>query len=953
MRVPVICFLLSSFYLPLHSQVDTTLLYNPNTKFGMLDVRLSRGTGHHYYLEENKTFSFRMNGGVPTNTFLNMTAWESSPYAEGNMRQRDASGDMFVMNYRLLPPGNYRPEFSRGYPLVIVLHGLLERGNCADKKCYHADDTFSPNENSPPASTALDNALLNNDYSLIHAGLDYLEARNTNGSRLPDDPALPAGAFPGFVLFPQNLNGWDATSSEDVVRLIRLMISRYNIDEDRVYINGISHGGHGAYEVMKRAPWLFAAGILFSAADDAAIIQQGQADKISGIPLWIFQGGRDVNPTQSRTESYVRAFRKAGATVRYTLYDGLGHGTWNKALDEPDFFSWLLAQKRNNIHVQNGKAIICSTSGAGAKLMLPEGFVKYQWEYNGSLAVETTSGIYVAENPGVYRARYMANDEGPDVGWSNWSDPVNVTVMSVQTPRLEQIGTLLLPDLNMNRNAQLAAVADFPLYYWYRNGELVKELGDTSRVVTLTPKAGSGAYTLRVAGYDLCKSPESRVMHVVFDNGSPVSLATPNTFRGTSISPSTISLTWSDASEGETGFEIWRRKKHADGNYSPWVMIAITEANASLHTDKGVHPGSVYFYKIRAISNMTRSHYLPGAEDEIVVNTPVDLEAPTVPIDLTATQTGVNAIRLSWKPSKDNAGIGKYVITYSGDSAMTQSADTAFTLNDLALNSDYSFTVKAVDLSGNVSPKSNVAQANTYMTGLYYEHSTGVWEGIAAVDWSVKEFSGKVNDFTLAPRTQQDFFNFFFDGYLNIETAGVYQFRLTSDDGSILSLNDTLLIANDGIHTINTVTSPVQILAAGPHRIAVKYFDYQLSDTLLVGYKGPDSNNEWVKIPAEALASRTITATERASQSGDDFEIELYPNPVRDNRILIRLNSSGNDPGTIVIRDMRGAVVYESDFDGEADPEVRLPFDFESGIYILTVKQASRYSHARFLHLPD
>ena len=174
MRVPVICFLLSSFYLPLHSQVDTTLLYNPNTKFGMLDVRLSRGTGHHYYLEENKTFSFRMNGGVPTNTFLNMTAWESSPYAEGNMRQRDASGDMFVMNYRLLPPGNYRPEFSRGYPLVIVLHGLLERGNCADKKCYHADDTFSPNENSPPASTALDNALLNNDYSLIHAGLKKL-----------------------------------------------------------------------------------------------------------------------------------------------------------------------------------------------------------------------------------------------------------------------------------------------------------------------------------------------------------------------------------------------------------------------------------------------------------------------------------------------------------------------------------------------------------------------------------------------------------------------------------------------------------------------------------------------------------------------------------------------------------------------------------------------------------
>ena len=319
MRALLICFFFSSCSItPLLSQVDTTLIYNPNTKFGLLDVRLSKGAGHNYYLEENRTFSFRMDGGTPTNTFLNMTAWDSGPYAEGNMRERGALGDMFVMNYRLLPPMNYRSDFASGYPLVIVLHGLLERGNCADEKCYHADKMFSPNENSPPASTASDNTLLNNDYNLIHAGLDYLEARNTSGSRLPDDPGLPAGAFPGFVLFPQNLNGWDAASSHDVVRLIRLMIAKYNIDEERVYINGISHGGHGAYEVMKRAPWLFAAGILFSAADDAAIIQQAQTEKISGIPLWIFQGGLDANPTQDRTESYVRAFRKAGATVRYT-----------------------------------------------------------------------------------------------------------------------------------------------------------------------------------------------------------------------------------------------------------------------------------------------------------------------------------------------------------------------------------------------------------------------------------------------------------------------------------------------------------------------------------------------------------------------------------------------------------------------------------------------------------
>ena len=83
---------------------------------------------------------------------------------------------------------------------------------------------------------------------------------------------------------------------------------------------------------------------------------------------------------------------------------------------------------------------------------------------------------------------------------------------------------------------------------------------------------------------------------------------------------------------------------------------------------------------------------------------------------------------------------------------------------------------------------------------------------------------------------------------------------MTSNDGNTLDLNDSLLIADDWIHNINTVTCPVQVLSAGTQRITVKYFDYVLSDTLLVEYKGPDSNGEWIRIPPEVLSSRNITA---------------------------------------------------------------------------------------------
>ena len=104
----------------------------------------------------NKTFSFRETDEGRTNSYLKMTAWDSKPYGQGNMRERNDSSDQFVMNYRLLAPQNYDAYFPEGYPLVVVMHGFLERGNCAEVKCYHADKEYSPNKNLPPASTAAD-----------------------------------------------------------------------------------------------------------------------------------------------------------------------------------------------------------------------------------------------------------------------------------------------------------------------------------------------------------------------------------------------------------------------------------------------------------------------------------------------------------------------------------------------------------------------------------------------------------------------------------------------------------------------------------------------------------------------------------------------------------------------------------------------------------------------------
>ncbi|MBM4064319.1 MAG: hypothetical protein FJ266_01550 [Planctomycetes bacterium] len=61
-------------------------------------------------------------------------------------------------------------------------------------------------------------------------------------------------------------------------------------------------------------------------------------------------------------------------------------------------------------------------------------------------------------------------------------------------------------------------------------------------------------------------------------------------------------------------------------------------------------------------------------------------------------------------------------------------------------------------------------------------------------------------------------------GHIEINTPGKYTFKLTSDDGSWLYIDDILVIDNGGNHAIKSVAGMVA-LEAGKHNILIKYFD--------------------------------------------------------------------------------------------------------------------------------
>lgn len=938
-------------------QVDTSFIYNTSKPYGTLDIRLAKSPTQYYYLQEDITVSYRQSAqGVRTNTFHDMTTWNSSAYTQGNMREKIGSTDNFVMNYRLLFPVSYRPAYSPGYPIIIMMHGAGERGNCWDNKCYHADRNWSYKTNSPAAPTAANHPLMNNDHNLNNGGAAHLDARNLAGSKLPNDPTLPTRGFPGFILYPQNLNGWTAVTVQDAIRLLRLVIKQYKIDENRVYIHGLSNGGSAVYEAMKRAPWLFAAGLTMSAVSDANIVSQNMSADIAPIPLWIFQGGRDTAPSPGRTEGYIRAFRDAGAVVRYTKYDQLAHGTWNSAYKEPDFFLWILQQHRATIRPSGGVASICMTNGKGATLRLPEGFYRYQWERNGQLIAGANSAAYTAKTPGIYRARFSRVPNPAEADWNVWSPAVQVDQNNPSPPVVMPVGTLLLKDLNNNSNAQLNAVTEAAHYYWYKDGVAVDFPGsadDTVRQAILKPGTcsptctGNGTYTLVTAGYDQCPSPPSSPYVVYFNNQAPVNLSSPTNFAASQVTASKARLSWANVTTPAAGVELWRRKNISGSQYTPWQLVSRVAVPTSDYVDMTLEPSATYQYKIRAVQANGRSEYTPLASNQyLVVQTSADTVPPTTPTAVKAELTAINTVTLSWNASTDNTGIRQYVIYTNDDTRYTGKARTQYVWTGLTVNTTYSFQVRAIDLGGNGSAVSGPASVNTAVSGLYYEHSTGAWANLDEIDWSLVEFSGTADNFVLTPRTQDDYFNFRYDGYLYIANPGAYQFRTVSSDGSRVTLDTLVVVNNDGVHESKTATGPVVTLTAGPKRIVVKYFEYTGTQILNVRYKGPDTNQAWVDIPSRVLRSTPPPMAKMASTSRSDFSVSVFPNPSPAHQLQVRM--SGTQPGiTVSVRllNLTGETMWQSVYP-EADMRAGVTLNnmqvLPNGLYILVVEQGGR-----------
>jgi uncharacterized protein YegP (UPF0339 family) len=146
----------------------------------------------------------------------------------------------------------------------------------------------------------------------------------------------------------------------------------------------------------------------------------------------------------------------------------------------------------------------------------------------------------------------------------------------------------------------------------------------------------------------------------------------------------------------------------------------------------------------------------------------------------------------------------------------------------------------------------------------------------------------------------QDFFVSEATGNVNITTAGSYTFRLTSDDGSRMSLDNTVLINNDGLHGATAVEGTVS-LTTGYHGFKIEHFDRAGGQQVTLEWRPPGAS-AFAVVPNSVLSTDSgvvrVTAPGRKECIGgnDSPGDGLQLNAVHPDLTLTNLRPNGFQP---------------------------------------------------------
>lgn len=228
-------------------------------------------------------------------------------------QQAGFQAKVFESSVGTLPYQVYLPEGyqQQSLPLVLFLHGAGERGNDNQKQLLHgAPALLAYAQNHEPAIILVPQAPANEKW----VDVEWHELSN----RMSEQPSRPM---------------------QMVMELQQTYLDEFWVDEDRVYLTGISMGGFGSWELLQRFPNRFAGAVIICGGGDTNL-----ANTFSKVPVWAFHGDADKVVNVERSRRMVAALKAAGGSPKYTEYKGVYHNSWTQTYNNQQVLDWLFTR---------------------------------------------------------------------------------------------------------------------------------------------------------------------------------------------------------------------------------------------------------------------------------------------------------------------------------------------------------------------------------------------------------------------------------------------------------------------------------------------------------------------------------------------------------------------------------------------------------------------------------
>jgi poly(3-hydroxybutyrate) depolymerase len=206
-----------------------------------------------------------------------------------------------------LPPAF---DASAEYPLVISLHGAGSNHRLNLRRVFGKSN--KPGENDVEASR----------YFPDWEGVNYIVASP----------------------YARGTMGYQTVAERDVMDVLADVKRRFSIDEDRIYLTGLSMGGGGTLWMGLTRPDVWAA--IAAVCPAPPPTAQDYAPNALNLPVHLFQGADDTVVHPDSVRAWRDTLNALGTDVSYTEYPGVGHFSWENAYAKGQIFDWFDQHER-------------------------------------------------------------------------------------------------------------------------------------------------------------------------------------------------------------------------------------------------------------------------------------------------------------------------------------------------------------------------------------------------------------------------------------------------------------------------------------------------------------------------------------------------------------------------------------------------------------------------------